>query len=147
MKKLFRFFFLPYGEKKLIGQALFFVIFFRLALWLLSYGRTKHWMENDGNFDSNTQKIDWNFVENIARSVRLCSRFVPFATCLTQALATKTLLRKYGQKSLLKIGVAKNESERFEAHAWIEIDGQIIIGKVPRHRRFAVLDSPDSVAL
>ena len=63
------------------------------------------------------------------------------ASCLTQALATRTLLNLKGQKSHLKIGVDKDKKENFEAHAWIEKEGKIIIGKLPRHQqRFVILN-------
>jgi hypothetical protein len=65
--------------------------------------------------------------EQIALSVQRASRFVPRSTCLVQALATETLLRKQGELVQLKIGVAGGMKE-MEAHAWVEKDGIVIIG-------------------
>ena len=66
------------------------------------------------------------------------SRRVPKATCLTQAIALRTLLARDGKESELRIGVAKAEDGRLEAHAWLESDGRIVIGG-RESSRFAVL--------
>jgi len=73
--------------------------------------------------------------------VSFVSRFVPFATCLPQALAAMFLIRSRGQYSDLKIGVAKGEGKDFRAHAWLETNGRIIIGEVPSNWQYKVLDS------
>jgi hypothetical protein len=71
-----------------------------------------------------------DFMENkrIVRSVMRMSRYVPVATCLTKALAAKVLLEQAGQSAELQIGVAKSESGKIEAHAWVECQGKIILG-------------------
>lgn len=79
-------------------------------------------------------------VMEIVRAVRFASEYVPRASCLTQALAARKLLSKYGQGAELKLGVTKNEGN-FEAHAWLEIDGRIVLGKQRVHSRYAVLGS------
>ncbi|MCB0213695.1 MAG: lasso peptide biosynthesis B2 protein [Anaerolineae bacterium] len=56
------------------------------------------------------------------------SRYVFRATCLTQALSALILLRRYGHPATLKIGVALHEAKQFEAHAWVESQGLIVVG-------------------
>lgn len=46
-------------------------------------------------------------------------------TCLPQSLVLWHLLRSNGTPAELNIGVRKAENE-FSAHAWIEVDGQVI---------------------
>jgi hypothetical protein len=43
-------------------------------------------------------------------------------TCLRQALAVRTWLRRRGLDAQLKIGVKKN-GEALDAHAWVELEG------------------------
>jgi hypothetical protein len=50
--------------------------------------------------------------------------------CLPRALATKYLLRKMPALTL-EIGVEINPAKQFEAHAWVERNGSIIIGSWP----------------
>ncbi|HEV7378428.1 MAG TPA: lasso peptide biosynthesis B2 protein [Dyadobacter sp.] len=50
--------------------------------------------------------------------------------CLPRALAAKYLLRKVPALTL-EIGVEINAAKTFEAHAWVEKNGSIIIGDWP----------------
>lgn len=67
--------------------------------------------------------------ERIARMVAAASRVVPHATCLTQALAAQILLVRRGHDAMLRIGVARDHSGAFTAHAWIEQEGRVIVGE------------------
>ena len=83
-------------------------------------------------------------VTEIVRSVRSCSRYVPYASCLTQALAAKRLMHNAGHRAAIKYGVTRGGGS-FEAHAWLEVDGKIVLGKQPFHYRYAVLKDSGSV--
>lgn len=137
MRRLYRFFLLPVADKRLLGRSFILIVLVRLGLWFLPFTLIDRWLNSAVPGADN--KIDWQTVRRIVRSVRTCSSFVPFATCLTQALATRVLLGMHGQHADLKIGVERDRDEKFGAHAWIEVDGRIVIGKLPRHGRFAVL--------
>lgn len=141
MRRLYRFFLLPYQEKKLLTRALFLIVIVRIGLWLVPFRLLERWLTLADAPNIGEKDPDWVTVKSVVRSVRSCSLYVPYATCLTQALATRVLLRMDGQNSSLKIGVEKDRNEKFGAHAWIEVDGRIVMGKHPHHHRFAVLRS------
>ena len=63
-----------------------------------------------------------------AWAVRAASRYVPRATCLTQALAAQALLTESGHESSIEIGVMKDQRRRFRAHAWVICGEEIVIG-------------------
>ena len=148
MKKLLRFLFYSYQKKKLLVQSLFLIWIIRISLWLFSFNSLNKWLACYlGSYNLDNQQADWVAIDNIVKSVRVCSRYVLYASCLTQALATRTLLQMKGQRSYLKIGVKKNENEKFAAHAWVEIEGRIIIGKHPYHHFYRVLESVESAVL
>ncbi|HNU09135.1 MAG TPA: lasso peptide biosynthesis B2 protein [Pyrinomonadaceae bacterium] len=84
---------------------------------------------------------DWKLIERTVLSVKRCCRYVPGATCLTQALTVFILLRKNRQPSKLRIGVEKDATKRFRAHAWVEIDGTVVIGDLPDLKRYTILKS------
>ena len=66
----------------------------------------------------------------IVWSVEAAARVVPGAkSCLPQALAAQSLLLRHGFPSELKIGVARDGAGIFKAHAWVEIGGEVLIGK------------------
>ena len=77
----------------------------------------------------------------IAWAVRLACRYVPRATCLVQALTGQAVLGWYGHASRVRIGVAL-QSREFEAHAWLESQGQVLLGdsqELERYRPIAEL--------
>jgi Transglutaminase-like superfamily len=56
---------------------------------------------------------------------------VPYASCLTQALAAQILLAKEGYDSEICVGVGKTELGGFIAHAWVVKDGRVLLGDMP----------------
>ncbi len=67
--------------------------------------------------------------EQIVWSVEAASCRIPFAeNCLVKALVAHILLKEAGYPATLHIGVAKKDAESFQAHAWIESEGQVVIG-------------------
>ncbi len=80
-------------------------------------------------------------VEPICRAIAAVgARFGP-ATCLVQALAGDAMLRRRGVTSILRIGVrvAEGDPTPFEAHAWVECEGAVVIGVVEHLADFGVL--------
>lgn len=147
MKKVLKFLFLPYQKKKLLGQSLITVSAIRLSLWIFPFKVLNRWLCAFAATESDDRVTEWNVIDSVTAAVQLCSRCVPYASCLTQALAARTLLGLRGQNSQLKIGVGRDEDGKFMAHAWVEIDGKIIIGKLPQHHSFNVLKSSGSVTI
>ena len=70
-------------------------------------------------------------------------RFPVQMTCLVQALAADTLLRRRGCHPLLRIGVSGGAgAPTIEAHAWVECGGRVVVGDVADLPRYAILSSP-----
>jgi hypothetical protein len=59
--------------------------------------------------------------------------------CLARALATQHLLAVNGYGAQLRIGVAKESSGKLEAHAWVEYQGNVIIGGLQHLSAFTPL--------
>jgi len=70
----------------------------------------------------------------VAWAVRLASRYVPRATCLTQALTAQMLLSWAGIEGTLHIGVRMDPD--FAAHAWVECGGRILVGGTVESARY-----------
>jgi hypothetical protein len=60
----------------------------------------------------------------ISELVARCAEYVPGANCLPQALTANVLLRREGHEPVLKIGVARGAQGEFQAHAWVEVQGE-----------------------
>jgi hypothetical protein len=67
-------------------------------------------------------------IERFVWAVKVVSRYVPRASCLTQAVAVQALLARAGHESSIEIGVAKDTAQQFQAHAWVVCDNKIVLG-------------------
>jgi hypothetical protein len=119
------------ADRKLAFAALALLAAVRIALWTLSFERVTRFVKISSvprpvHRDSTPRQVAW--------AVRLASRYLPRATCLPQALTTQILLSWHGHASRLHIGVAL--AQKFEAHAWVECGGSVIIGEAERLHRF-----------
>mgnify|MGYP002082781544 CR=1 FL=1 len=124
----------------MILTSLFWLAYYRFGLWVSPSGVTKRAIDDGADDVFPRQTIDKALLSEIVRCVRRCSRYVPFASCLTQALAAKRILRSYGMESRVKIGVAAKDSS-IEAHAWLEVEDKIVLGRVAEQARFSVMTS------
>jgi hypothetical protein len=112
------------GERSLLLHTVLLVAFLRVALCLLPFGRVNDYLARRAKRrpirqDLATSRLVW--------AVRTAAARIPRATCLTQALAAKYQLERYGRSPQLHLGVAK-ENGRFLAHAWLECDGETVLG-------------------
>ncbi|MFC6875364.1 lasso peptide biosynthesis B2 protein [Halobellus marinus] len=60
-------------------------------------------------------------------------------TCLSQAIVGATLLAAHGFPATVRLGVANPETA-FEAHAWVEREGTVVVGDLTdldRYRRIS----------
>ena len=76
-------------------------------------------------------------------AVEAVSKFVPRASCLTQAIAAKLLLRRFGQDAQLCLGVAHTEDGTLRAHAWLEREGHPVLGGSGIHSMVRLPVLPD----
>lgn len=122
------------------------VVTLRLGLWILhpSYvlGRVETTATRRQGAEADPEGPS---VTGIAWAVRASSRWIPDASCLVQALAARLLLSRHGHRSTLRIGVARGEGERLEAHAWVEVDGVAVIGGEGSDRYTVLPDVADAL--
>ena len=119
----------------------------RVALWRWPYARVRAQLQHRR---SRTRQVVPLVADGrdlardaaaLAWAVRAAARRVPHASCLTQALALDALLARAGHRGEVRLGVARRSDGSFEAHAWVEYEGRILIGGLPDLDRFAVLPS------
>ncbi len=109
----------------------------RLWLWIVPLrfwsAHLKRMMTGSTLADENnsTAAITWA-VERIGR--------VPHMTCLVQAIAGYTLLRRSGVESRIRIGV-RRDADQLRAHAWlINARDEVLIGAQNGLSTFAAFD-------
>lgn len=69
-----------------------------------------------------------HLVARVRSGVAWASRYVPHATCLTQAVACRYLLARQGYATTLRIGVRRDKDQTFAAHAWLLNGEEVVIG-------------------
>lgn len=66
--------------------------------------------------------------ERIGWAIAVAARYVPGCKCLVQAIAGRKLLARCGIAGTIHIGIAKDSRNWLSAHAWVEVEGQSVIG-------------------
>lgn len=110
----------------LLCRALLATIYFRMALFVFKYKRLSKSITVDRSSPAPSTDAPSPIV--LSWAVRQSARIVPFATCLTQALAVQYLLGRHGEEALIRIGVRTNDSGKMMAHAWVIFNETILIG-------------------
>ena len=100
----------------------------RLGLWGLPFRNMRKIVENLAQSSAEVDRPHWPVPEQISWAVAVTSRYVPQATCLTQAMTTRILLVRYGHPATLQIGVNRGKQGDLQAHAWVESNGTVVIG-------------------
>lgn len=122
-----KFFRVPAWERSLLVRAIFTLGSARLMLKILPFARVRRLLTPRAGAPRHP-KVAPN---NVRWAIKHAERVIPDATCLPQAVTAEALLTRAGYPALLRIGVMKRPDGRFEAHAWAESDGRIVIGDLP----------------
>lgn len=131
MNYLHKIFKLPSREKALFIQAVYYLLVFRIKLvhtppkilFAKVAKASSVVMKRQPPLDISTGRI--------AGIINQASRFLPYTTCLSKALAGSVLLTQYCYTSDLHIGVLFDETRQLRAHAWLSHNGKIILGNLP----------------
>ncbi len=133
---LYKFLGLPSAERWLLLKAALLLLGIKLGLWLLPFQTLRRFLDGLAQAPVKPREAKQFSAERIAWAVEVAGRRLPVArTCLTQALAAQVLLARRGHPALLHIGVTRaQEKEEFEAHAWLESRGEVVIGRYKLER-------------
>jgi hypothetical protein len=116
---------LPPSDRRLVLGAVPLVAAIRVALWIVPVQQVWRMIRACGRLpfsvptDLPVSRLEW--------AVRAASRRVPMASCLTQALALQFLLIRTGRSSEIHLGVRKDLESGFQAHAWVECEGRVLL--------------------
>ncbi|OKH32524.1 hypothetical protein NIES2101_40615 [Calothrix sp. HK-06] len=148
MKRLRNFLKMSNRARVLLLAALILLTGVRLGLLLLPFRRLIKLVTLISEGLSHEIAINKVSLGQIVWSVNVVTRYTPGgAKCLARALTTQILMSWCGYKPELRIGVARSETGIFEAHAWIEYQGQVIIGYLQDLPRFVPLPSLEGVKI
>jgi Transglutaminase-like superfamily len=146
MERLSRFYRLPTSERRLLAKAALLLGAIRVGLWLLPFRTLRSLLDKAARFHR-LRESDYQPTDVVVWAVEVAARYMPgFNTCLTKALAAQVLLSRRGRPALLRIGVIRSAEGKFEAHAWVESDGRVVIGgyELERYTPLAALGGEGS---
>lgn len=125
VRRLRRFLTMPGADKYQLARAWLALAAVDVRLRTGSFQRlTRHIERRRAFHDMSIAEIEE--AKRMARWLELASRHhVVGAHCLHRSLALHAALRRMGLESVLRIGVRK-DGTLLRAHAWIELDGQVI---------------------
>ncbi len=113
------------GARIVLLQAMVLLVGIRVLLPIFGLKNVRKLLRSVSEFRG---KSELDLRENL-RLLQAAARRCPVgSTCLTRALAAQLLLRRGGIDSRLCIGVKRDEQRKFEAHAWLERNGEVILG-------------------
>lgn len=142
-QQLSKFFRLAAADQGFLLKVMLLLWAVRLMLWLLPFRKMRELLTifSGASSPNAAEQVP---LERVAWAVIRASRYVPAATCLTQALVAKILLTRLGYRAIVHIGVARSKAGEFQAHAWVESRGKIVIGGSGRSlQRYTPLAAAD----
>jgi hypothetical protein len=129
MKLLRRFLSLRATERWFLIKAAILLEAIKLSMNLLPFRTLRHLAERAGKMPVGVRRKDRFSARDVGWAVETLSRNTPGEkTCLAQALAAQVLLVRRGHPAVLHIGVLRDEWGAFQAHAWVESGGEVVVG-------------------
>lgn len=139
LKKRFKLF---WRQRKVLFYAGLCLNLLRVALWLLPFKVVRQHLTAVVTKWEGYKPKNPVAVNAIVWSVTVASYYTPGgAMCLAKALTTQLLLTRYGYTHQLHIGVAMDDTQALEAHAWIEYENRVIMGGLQDLSRYQSLSS------
>ena len=142
MAKFITFLTLPSQEKIFFCKALGLQIYFRLLLFNQPFKKIIYKASRLKQHNLN-RRIDPTITPvKACQLTHIAANLTPFATCFSRSLAGSIALASLGLESTIHIGVLKNRTQPFSAHAWLIYDDKLITGFLPNLKEFTPLPSP-----
>lgn len=141
LKKLRTLLLLPWVDKALIFEAIFWLGLMRLAVLALPFKRVSTWLGTEGQ-NSPAVPLPEGKAQTalqIARAIRRIQPFTPWdSNCLAQALTARRMLARRSVPSTIYLGATIEGQKGIIAHAWLRCGPWILTG-AQGHKRYKVV--------
>jgi hypothetical protein len=127
------------ADRRLLAEAGLLLVLSRIGLWLLPYPTLRRALDR---VSPSGPEAPREAADRVAWAVNAVARRLPGMTCLVQSLTAHALLHRRGYRADLRIGVherASSAARPLEAHAWVECEGRVVVGKVQNLADYTVL--------
>jgi hypothetical protein len=126
MDKLRKFWRLPWSDQKLLSLAVLRLTAVSFAVRLVPFAVWRGRLENRATPPPSTR--GGASLDQIIWAVTVAGRYVPGANCLVRALVARSMLWQAGHAAHLRLGVSVQPQRPFQAHAWLENQGGVVLG-------------------
>lgn len=113
-------------DRKLIVEAAWWFVAIRIALRLLPFAKLARYAgrRHEGRPADRSLapgRIGW-------ATAAVARRLAPPRSCLAQALTAQVMLGRRGRPAAVRFGVQREGGGSIEAHAWLECEGEVLVG-------------------
>ncbi len=128
MNLFLKFWRLRFTEKAIFFKCIFLLNYYRIRLKTTPLQTLLAEIEQE-SLEVSKQKQHYGIMpQTLISIIRGASRFAPFTTCLSQTITGRSLFAKNGNHTQIHIGIHKDISVNFAAHAWLSMDGKVLLG-------------------
>lgn len=137
MNKLWKFVLLPQDQQWLYLTIAIYLIAIKLGLLLFGFNKL-YSLAKKKPHKTPLRHLDQQEMHTVVLAINRLGKFLtPLKiNCLPQAIVGNLILSKKGFQVTLKIGVYKNIDNILIAHAWLEHNGEVILGQLNNLREF-----------
>ena len=134
-------------ERGIVLEAAAGLLIAWLAVRLLGFQICRAVFKDAGTSARNSKALEANSL-NIARRIAHLEAVTAVnlffrTSCLEQSLVLCRMLRRRSMNAAIRIG-ARKEGDRFEAHAWIEMEGNVVDSGGTEHLHFVPFEHFES---
>jgi len=139
------------SDRALVIRAMFLLPIVAASLKTVGLRRTQSWLTRNslGPMVPPTEQTRANVRRAAQMVAAACRQLPPRSGCLPRTIVLWSLLRHRGIDSDVRIGVRADTEAEFQAHAWLEWNGEVINDAGDVARQYLPFDRPvlDSVEL
>ena len=133
------------ADQQLVVKMAIVLGMIRVGLKIFSFNKLKNILESTSRSSPDLQPVDGEYQQKVVwAATSVGRRVLSDQPCLAQALAVQLFFKRKNIPAKLYIGVAKENDGQLTAHAWVESDGQVVIGgsqqDLNRYTRLPAID-------
>ena len=139
MKSLKHWFRLTGEDRGLLVLSLLLQASIRVGLWLMPFSKVQRLAVGWAARKAKKERAGPGGEKRVVWAINMTSPMVPSCTCFVRALAAQVLLQRCGFETDLRVGVAKERNGRLKGHAWLEKNGEVLIGGMEDLSQYTLL--------
>jgi hypothetical protein len=141
MGQVLRFLKLKSRDRQLLVFTFVLLSFIRLGFHLFRFTQVQKILHHVSQRSTNTTPT-LSILTLVWAVDAACAAMPGGVKCLARALTMDILMRRQGYLPELRIGVIKDLEGQPQFHAWLEYQGQVVIGHLPNLIEFQTLSPP-----